>query len=139
MIEKTKIVESLLTEMFYYEQEMEKAMQELELIFHEMKGLKSPNLTGIHGTPEDRQHKLIRLGEKASGFESKRDAYKIQYMNIFQKLRLYQLEEWDMDFIEMLYKNRMTCEEVARKYGYSNRKYVSRKRIKLIEKISKTI
>lgn len=139
MIRKSHIVESLLTQMYYYQQETEAAIQHIEDIYHDMKGLRSPNLTDVHSAPEDRQHKLIRLGEKVSQLELKKRQYDIQYKNIYQLLRLHKLEEQELRFLELLYRERLTCDEVAETYGYNNRKYVSRKRIKLLEKISSNI
>lgn len=125
--------------MFYYQQEYEKAVQEIALIYSDMSGLRSPNLTDVRGTPEDRQHKLIRLGDKIKKLEVKRDANDIQFKSIHQKLHLYEINEDDYRFLTLLYKDRMTCDEVAMKYGYNNGKYVSRKRIKLLDKISLNI
>lgn len=139
MISKTHIVESLLTQMFYYQQESKTLIQHIESIYHEMKGLKSPNLTDVHGSPEDRQHKLIRLGEKIRLLELKKRQYDIQYKNIFQLLHLFDVDEQDMKILELLYKERQTCDEVALNYGYNNGKYVSRKRVKLLKKIAENV
>lgn len=139
MVSKNDLVEALLTEMYFYQQEFEKYIKEVSAIEHEMVGVKSPNLTGIHGTPEDRQHKLIRLGAKLKEMEDIKESYEIKYKNIYQTLHLSQLDDYDLRFLEYAYKKKYSGDDIAFELGYSDRKGVWRKRIHLLEKIGEML
>ena len=128
MIDKLDIVESNLKIMFYNYQEYERITNEINLIHNQMAGLKSPNLTDIHSTPEDRQHKLIRLGAKITPLEIVKKNHYIIYLDIYNKYHLSELHEYDYTFLTLLYKDKLTYEKIVEKMAYTDISYVSRKK-----------
>lgn len=136
MISKVDVVESELKRMFFYKQEVVKLTNEIDKITHQMVGLKSPNLTDSHGSPEDRQHKLIRLGEKLIPLEKAKVEKEILYKSIWNQLRLYEMHNDDLLFLELVYKDKVKGDEIAENFGYTDRMYVSRKKRNILERLS---
>lgn len=137
MISKCDYVESQLISYYYHKTEIKKIDEEIEKIEHEMTGLKSPRFDSVPvNAGEDRQHKLIRLGEKLSVYESRKSEYKASCIVIANELNLDSLDDTEKALIKYLYLYKYTYDKIARIIGYTDKSYVFRKKENILNKLS---
>lgn len=137
MINKSDYVESQLIAYFYHQLALSKIDNEIESVEHMMNGVKSPRFDGIptHGG-EDREHLLIRLGERLDTLENKRRTELAECIIIANKLGLNDLEEVEVKLLKCIYYHKYTYEKTAHIIGYTDKSYVYRKKENILNKIT---
>lgn len=137
MIGKTDLVEAKLKQYFYSIKELDEL--KLELVALETKmGAKSPKFdSSPSGYSVPRDEKLLAYSRKKTELDEKILAKTNESNVYYNVLHLYELDEQDIMFLSLLYKEKLSGDEIASRMCYTNRMYVSRKQKSLLEKLSK--
>lgn len=139
-MEKVEFIDGLLKQYFYHKDRYTKLVSEIDDTWHTFTGMHSPNLNGIPSTPEDKGHKILRIGEdKIKPLEIERDKEKFEMDILYQKLRLMTLDEIEYQILELIYRYKYRLDDIAIKVGYADKSVVCRKQKKIIEEISKYV
>lgn len=136
MITRSDIVKADLIKYFAAYQEYRSEQTRVDLIMDDMRGVRSPNLTDVHGTPEDRQSKLIRLGEELKTHEYLRDKWDTEQKSIANRMRLWELDDIEYRMLKMIYLDKLTYAMVAETLGYAGKQVVYVKHDELIKRMS---
>jgi len=135
MIGKNDLVSSYLTQYFYYKDTFEAKVKEIDDIWYMACGVHSPNMSGIHVTPENKGSKIVRVGEdKVKPLEKEKEYIELQMKNLEQKLHLKEIDNLDYELLEQIYRYKKTYTDISKTIGYCDKVYVHRKRLK-IEKL----
>ena len=133
---RIKYIESLIKQYYYYQERISKINEEISDIWHSYFGAKSPPLSPVYGTGEDRQSKLVRIGcDKVKPLEDELEYITERVHRIAEELKLQQLDPKDKMLIELYYQKELSQGEIAKLLYYSNKSSVSRKVRKVLRKI----
>ena len=139
MIGKKELVISNLYRYFYALSKIEELELELERLDTSM-GVKSPKFdsspSGYSGTHDE---KLLNYSIKKQKLDDELKGWKVDSQTYYNVLRLFELEENDIKFLTLMYKDKLSGDEIANKMYFTNRMYVSRKKDALLEKLSKYV
>ena len=135
---KLKYIESLIKQLYYYEDKIKQLEEQIEDIWHSYFGAKSPPLSPVYGTGEDRQSKLVRIGyDKVKPLEEELEYIRGVKERIEKELKLNELEPNSQKLIQLYYQRELRQEEIAMIMNYSNKSSISRKVRKVLKEIEK--
>lgn len=137
MIGKKELVISNLYRYFYAITEREKVEQKL-IVLERSVDVRSPKFDSEPvGYSLPRDNKLAEYSRKKSKLEDEIKSWESESQVYYNILHLYELEESDIEFLSLLYKEKLKYEEIAKRLFYTDKSYVSRKKENLLERLSK--
>lgn len=122
---------------YYYDLQMIDELNNKKVEIARSVGVKSPNLTDVHGYGGTRDEQLLRYSSKVSDLDKDIAYYENDSMVRSLKLHLDNLEKDELKLLENIIRHKKTYEKVAEEMYYNDKSYVKRKRDSVLEKIGK--